>query len=195
MKDQEFIAHFDGSPEVTVWARLRIGPLMAIAHEFGYELASYRPGLRGAPSSFTFTRDDSELARRRAAWAHYHYRINGAWWATTTPGPSLTAISPMRAGEARFGLFLYELWPPRRYLVRIAAVAGAASVLGVVLLFVAWPGALACLAVVLLCVGLLIWGPGWRARKEAEYRRTLEDFERQRVYWSYQQHGDAADSG
>ncbi|RMI36848.1 hypothetical protein [Streptomyces triticirhizae] len=190
MKDHQIIALFEGSPpEVEVVIRTRATNLLAIAHEFGYVISAHRIYPQTGILRFVFARDDSEMARRRAAWAHYHYRINGAWWATSNPGPSLTAISPMQAGEARYGLYLQEQRPHSWYQWRAAGVAGAAAVLGIVQLFSSPLGAIICLAIALFFVSFMIWGPRWRARKEAEYRRTLEDFERQRVFWSYDQQG------
>ncbi|GAA3866303.1 hypothetical protein [Streptomyces sedi] len=185
MRDQRTVALFDGSPEVEVVTQGRVIPVMAIAHELGYVLTAHRIRPQTGISAFTFVRDDGESARRRAAWTRYHYGINGAWWATATPGPSPHAISPMRAAEARFGLYLYQQRPIGRYLRAAGALVAVAAAAGVWFLLTAWPGAVVCLGIALLGGATMLWGPRWRARREAEFRRTLEEFERQRVFWSY----------
>ncbi|WP_062205158.1 hypothetical protein [Streptomyces sp. NBRC 109706] len=188
MKDHQIIAHFDGSPEVKVVTQTRMRPVLAIAHEFGYVMTSCRFRTSGV-ASFMFARDDSELARRRAAWARYHYEINGAWWATAAPRPT-DPISPIAAGEARLGLYTYEKWPLRRYMRMVAAFTVVAVVAGVWFLSSdALPAAVFCLLSALGSGALLIWGPGIRAKKEVEYRQTLDAFDRQRLFWSYDEGG------
>ncbi|UED86587.1 hypothetical protein [Streptomyces profundus] len=188
MKDQQIIAHFDGSSEVKVVTQTRVRPVLAIAHEFGYVMTSCRFRTTGV-ASFTFVRDDGELARRRAAWARYHYDINGAWWATAAPRPT-DQVSPIAAGEARLGLFTYKKWPVQRYLRRLAAFTAVAALAGIWFLSTdAVEYAVLCLLAALGAGATMIWGPGHRARKEVEYRQTLEAFDRQRVFWSYDDGG------
>ncbi|WP_062205155.1 hypothetical protein [Streptomyces sp. NBRC 109706] len=188
MKDHQIIAHFDGSPEVKVVTQSRILPVLAIAHEFGYVLTSHQFSTTGI-TKFMFTRDDSELARRRAAWARYHYEINGAWWATAAPRPT-DPISPIQAGGARLSLYQIERTPAPRYVRKVAAFTAVAVVAGVVFLANDAMGyAVFCLLAALGSGALLLWGPGLRARKEVEYRQTLETFDRQRLFWSYDEGG------
>ncbi|MDT0266693.1 hypothetical protein RM844_10350 [Streptomyces sp. DSM 44915] len=189
MKDHQIIALFDGAAEVEVVTQGRLFPVLAIAHEYGYELTWCKISPQTGISRFAFARDDDESARRRAAWAKYHYETNGAWWATAAPGPSASAISPMTAAEARFGLYLYEKRPLIQQLWPMVAIIVAALAGGVWFLVSAPLGALPCLGVALAGGASLLWYPRRRARKEAEYRRTLADFDRQRVFWSHEEQG------
>ncbi|MDT0266961.1 hypothetical protein RM844_11730 [Streptomyces sp. DSM 44915] len=182
MREWEIVGRFDGSPRVEFPVRLELGNVVAIGYEFGYVVDEVRTTSQQVPYRLVFRRDDSEAARRRAAWTWRSYRATGVWWAGCWP-PHLHdvpgTVHPVRAGEAR--LALHRLAYEGRTRLVVVLVVG-----GVLALFLAWstrqtgwPGALLAVLGVALLGGTLLTGRlvGWA---RARHRALLARFERQR---------------
>ncbi|SOD62677.1 hypothetical protein SAMN06297387_10750 [Streptomyces zhaozhouensis] len=184
MRDPEIIASFGGQGEVSLTVVHHPARVVAIAHEYGYVLDDYAMTVRPTRFRMRFVRDDSEDARRRAAWADHHYRASGAWWASCWPTPPPPAgVSPEDAAAYRIAVHEQRHHPWRHPLLAFGLLLFLALVGAWALADVSMP-----LAVLLpvAVAGLGGWLVVWSGRKAraalSTHAATLERFERQRVY-------------
>jgi hypothetical protein len=126
MQEHEIVARFDGSPWVEFPVRLNQGFVVSIGHEFGYALEEVKTTSQHIAYRMVFRRDDSEMARQRAAWAQHMYRTTGAWWAVCWP-PHLhnrpETVHPTKAGEVRLALHRLEYEGQVRLVAMMLIVA------------------------------------------------------------------------
>ncbi|GAA3861502.1 hypothetical protein [Streptomyces sedi] len=187
MPHEDHVPTFDGTERVEVRTLRDVPGVIAVAHELGYALTTHRVQGTGGPILLRFVRDDGEPARARAAWARYHYGVNGAWWATAWPPHAPPgSLAPREAAKYRLKLFLLTRYPLRQVRARVAALSAALVAVAVWLLFVAWVLIPFCVALAALYVVANPVSAGRRATREAEYRTVLSRFEAQRVYWSHE---------
>ncbi|KAB8169716.1 hypothetical protein FH609_005315 [Streptomyces sp. 3MP-14] len=192
MPVEDYVPAFDGAAAVEVKIFRDVHEVIAVAHEFGYVLSEHRVQSTGGPIRLRFIRDDGEVAQRRAAWARYHYRVNGSWWATALPpGVPPGAISPQEAGKHRLKLFLLTRHSLPAVRLRAVLLMMGLVVISVWLFFVSWVLIPLCLGVGVLYLVNNPVGPGRRAELEARYRGALARFEAQRVFWSYDGRGES----
>ncbi|KAB8168843.1 hypothetical protein FH609_006980 [Streptomyces sp. 3MP-14] len=188
MRDDEVIRRLGGQERVSFTLSEDPSRVAAIAHEYGYVLTEYHMSAKPIRIRMNFVRDGREEARLRAAWADYHYRTNGAWWAACWPTP--TGIPPRKAAAYRIAVHQQREAPLTQPLTAYGilltlAVAGAVPLAGV-----STP-----LAALLLVgvAGLGGWGVAWAHRRAKNalprHLAKLEQFERQRVYASPGQPG------
>ncbi|MDT0269160.1 hypothetical protein RM844_23005 [Streptomyces sp. DSM 44915] len=191
MANKDYVPYFNGADSVEVALYSHAHLAVAIGHEMGYRLTAHGSSWGRGPTELKFDRDDSEAARVRAAWAGYHYGVNGAWWATALPpGAPPGALSPQEAGKHRLKLFLVTRSSLRTARLRLAMAESLVLAVTVFFAFTAWPLALATGAFGVL---LLVATPLTKARRDATaagHRDVLARFEAQRVFWSYEGKGD-----
>ncbi|UED86400.1 hypothetical protein [Streptomyces profundus] len=193
MADKDYVPCFDGAERVEVALYSHAHLAIAIAHEMGYNLTGYGSSWGRGPTELTFTRDDSEVARRRAASARYHYGVNGAWWAAALPPNAHPgALSPQEAGKARLKLFLLTRRSLRATRLRLAIAEVLVMAVTGYFLVAAWPLALLTGG---FGVALLVATPLTQRRRgaaEVRHRTEMERFEAQRVFWSYEERGEGS---
>ena len=108
MKDGEVIAYFDGRPtaEITVHVVWDIPRMADMAFEFGYALC--RVFHRRSTARLVFEREDTDHARRRAAWSVNYFRAYGRWGrqqpTVQLPSHMGRRIEPLEAAQARYSL-------------------------------------------------------------------------------------------
>ncbi|WP_062204480.1 hypothetical protein [Streptomyces sp. NBRC 109706] len=189
MKDHEIIQSFAGQEHVSLTVDHAPARVVAIAHEYGYALDDYLMTVRPTRFRMSFVRDNSEEARRRAAWADYHHRTSGAWWASCWPTPPpASGISPDDAAAYRIAVHQQRHHPWRQLLLAFGVLMSLTLIGAWALAKASTPAAV---LLPLVMAGLGGWLMTWSRRKARaalpEHIAYLEQFERQRVYPSPEQ--------
>ncbi|UED86345.1 hypothetical protein [Streptomyces profundus] len=181
MNEHEFIARLDGSERVSVNVVTDGRLLVAIGYEFGYRLDEIRGG---ATFTLVFLRDDSEGARRRAAWATHFYRTNGAWWDGCWP-PHLRhlpdTVTPAQAGAARIAVHRFDrngTSPTRAILL----IGGLAALIGAGFGHETPALALSLLALAVTLFAIMPSAARWILTAHNRQLAVVERFENQRHY-------------
>ncbi|GAA3866203.1 hypothetical protein [Streptomyces sedi] len=187
MANKDYVPDFNGAERVEVALYSHADLAVAMGYEMGYDLTGYGASLGHGPTQLQFTRDDSEESRRRAAWTRYHYGVNGAWWATAVP-PSAPpgAISPQEAGKHRLKLFLITRHSLMSARLRFALAESLVLAMTVFFAVAFWPIALLTVAFAFLLLAAAPLTQRGRDAAEARHLSVIEQYEAQRIFWSYE---------
>lgn len=187
MQDATIVAYFDGRPTVElIFSGLqpsRADRATWIGSELGYELSRYEPYGRGH-FRLTFTRDDSPMARHRAAATLARIRSAGTWyppvqsWTTRQPHGHVL-IHPERAARVRRNLMAYEGWHPAQLIL-------ACGLVSAVLLPFAWIADGVLIIAVAAILGVLslvaaVVGPRCVRKWHQKNLQLLEEFRQQQA--------------
>jgi GNAT superfamily N-acetyltransferase len=184
VRDSRIVALFDGSATVKVPVGITSpSRAAAIAHEFGYVISGIRQA-HGGPGVMIFDRDDSPVARNRAAWTEYYCRTTGEWFGGCwSPYLPFGAMHPEKAAGIRIAKYQYEKYQHLPYWFIPASIAvGSLLAMGFSLAYGVYVFAVMAGALLVVGVAALFVGPERRKKGYARMLADLERFERQRNY-------------